>query len=83
MPAMQRTMTVRIRVQAGQVIKQDPISEITRAKEIGDLANVVECLFSKHEAPSSALSTTKKMKMWLSLIPIIRSSLFPENVIYL
>jgi hypothetical protein len=42
--------------------EQDPISKLTRAKRVGGVAQVVECLSSKHEILSSHPTTTKKKK---------------------
>jgi hypothetical protein len=38
------------------------MSKIIRAKRVGGMAPVVECLSSKHKALSSKPSTTKKTK---------------------
>jgi hypothetical protein len=43
-----------------QYKKQDPISKITRAKMVGGMAQVVQCLPSKYEALNSNPSTSKK-----------------------
>jgi hypothetical protein len=49
-----------IMVQAGLSKKPDPISKITREKRAEGMAQVVEYLPSKHQAPSSNSSPTKK-----------------------
>jgi hypothetical protein len=41
----------------------DPISKILRAKKAGDVAQEVENLPSKYEAPSPNPSTTKKKSL--------------------
>jgi hypothetical protein len=33
--------------------KQDPIFKLTKAKRVGDIAQVIECLYDKREALSS------------------------------
>jgi hypothetical protein len=48
--------------QPGQIVRQNPISKITRTKWIGSVAKVVECLLCKHKAMSSNPSSTKKKK---------------------
>jgi hypothetical protein len=52
----------RIKVKASLNIKQDPISKITNAKRVGRVAQVVECLPSKHEVELSSTSSIKKKK---------------------
>jgi hypothetical protein len=49
-------------VQAGLSKKQDPISKITREKRAGGLAQMANCLPSKHKAPNSNPNMTKKKK---------------------
>jgi hypothetical protein len=41
-------------------MRPDPISEITRAKWTGGVAQVLECLLCKHETLSSNSSPTKE-----------------------
>jgi hypothetical protein len=45
---------------------QDPISKITRAKETGDMAQVVKCLPTKLEAINSNPSSQKKKKILIN-----------------
>jgi hypothetical protein len=59
---MQGCTNKRIVVQASPGIKQDLISKITRAKRVKSIAQVVEHLPSKHEAPSSNPSIVKENK---------------------
>jgi hypothetical protein len=49
-------------VQAGLSKKQDPISKITREKRAGGLAQMANCLPSKHKALNSNPNMTKKKK---------------------
>jgi hypothetical protein len=60
-------------VQAGLDLKQDPISKITKAKLAGSMAQVVECLFSKHNTLNSIPSTKKKKKIRLVMAFVIGS----------
>jgi hypothetical protein len=48
--------------QPGQKVNETPISEITRAKWTGGVAQVVECMLCKHRALSTNPSPTKKKK---------------------
>jgi hypothetical protein len=41
---------------------RDPILKISNTKRAGGVAQVVECLLSKHEVLSSNSNTTKKKK---------------------
>jgi hypothetical protein len=50
-------------VQTGLGKKQNLIFKITRGKRAGGMAQVVECLPSKHKALSSNPSTTNTKKM--------------------
>jgi hypothetical protein len=53
---------MRIIVQAGLGKKQDPISKIIRTKRAGGMAQVVECLISKHETEFKFQYHKKKKK---------------------
>jgi hypothetical protein len=58
-PAMQASTNRRVTVQASLTIKQSPVSKITTIKGTGGMAQVVECMHSKHKALRSTASTTK------------------------
>jgi hypothetical protein len=61
-PAMHMgSVNRRTVVQAGQGINVRPISKITKVKRAGNMAEVIEQLPSKHEAPYSQNKKKKKV----------------------
>jgi hypothetical protein len=61
-PAIQGGIYRRIVVQAGPGIKLDLIPKITNTKGTGRVAQVEECLLSRHEAHVQYLVLPKKKK---------------------
>jgi hypothetical protein len=53
---------IAVKDQPGQIVRETPISKITRAKWSGDMAQAVESLLCMPEALSLNLSPTKSRK---------------------
>jgi hypothetical protein len=58
---------ISVQGQSGQIVCETPISKIIRAKWIGGVAHMIECLFCKHEVLSSNPIPSTIFMLWICL----------------